>query len=117
MLLTTEGSEMVPQPTDRLSEATRRGVADREGDAAGEIALIRGDGADPPPVAAGGNVHRAERHDVAREKGRDHGRRRRRGAPARQRSRRLGPVEYTLLALIALGIVVTITMAVLNPSG
>jgi len=117
MLLTMEGSEMVPEPTDQLSEATRQGVADRAGDAAGEIAWLRGDGADAPPAAAGGNLQRAERHDVAREKGRDHGRRRRRGAPARQRSRRLGPFEYTLLALIALGILVTITMAVLNPSG
>jgi hypothetical protein len=31
--------------------------------------------------------------------------------------RQLGPVEYTLVALIALGVAVTIAMAIFNPSG
>lgn len=34
--------------------------------------------------------------------------------PERQ-LRRLGPIEYTLLALIALGIVATIATAIVNP--
>jgi hypothetical protein len=31
------------------------------------------------------------------------------------RRRRLGPVEYTLLTLIALGVAVTVVMAIVNP--
>ena len=102
-------SEMVPKPTDRLFEATRRHLADREPDAGGEITSI---GADPPTAAADEGTRRAERDEAVRKHGR-----RRRASPARQLSRRLGPLEYTLLVLIALGIVITITMAVVNPSG
>jgi hypothetical protein len=35
----------------------------------------------------------------------------------RRWSSRLGPPEYTLLALVAVGIAVTLAMAILNPSG
>jgi hypothetical protein len=37
-------------------------------------------------------------------------------AGAAAKSRRLGPFEYTLFALIALGIAITVVMAILNPS-
>lgn len=100
---------MVPEPTDRSLEATRRPVADRESDAGGEITSIA---ADPPTAADDQGIRRAERDQVVRKHGR-----RRRASPARQLSRRLGPLEYTLLALIVLGIVITVTMAVLDPSG
>lgn len=42
------------------------------------------------------------------------------GAEERRRAtsrRRLGSVEYVLLALVALGVAITITMAVIDPSG
>lgn len=47
------------------------------------------------------------------------GRRRRsfRGQPlGRELRRRLGPLEYTLLVLIVVGIAITIGMAILDPS-
>lgn len=46
------------------------------------------------------------------------GRRRRsfRGQPRGQLRRRLGPLEYTLLVLIVVGIAITIGMAILDPS-
>ena len=37
--------------------------------------------------------------------------------PLRRRRSRLGSLEYTLLALVAVGIAVTLAMAILNPSG
>lgn len=100
---------MVPQPTDRSFESTRRRVGDREPDAGGEITSIA---AGPPTAAADEGIRRAQRDEVVRKHGR-----RRRVSPARQLSRRLGPLEYTLLVLILIGIVITVTMAVLNPSG
>ena len=53
--------------------------------------------------------------EVAHKRRRD--RVRRRHTAARRSMRRLGPLEYTLLALIALGIAITIVMAILDPSG
>jgi hypothetical protein len=35
--------------------------------------------------------------------------------PGRRGSRRLGPLEYMLLALIAVGIAITVVMAILDP--
>ena len=106
---------MTPEPNDRSFEPTRRGVADRETDAGGEIHSTRGDGVEPLTTAAGGDIRRTGRYDGTREQVRDHGRRRG-SSPTRRQSRRLGPLEYMLLALIVLGIAVTIAMAILNPS-
>jgi hypothetical protein len=39
------------------------------------------------------------------------------GRSADHKVGRLGPLEYTLLGLITLGIAITIAMAILNPSG
>jgi hypothetical protein len=36
-------------------------------------------------------------------------------APRRRKPRRFGPVEYMLLALIMLGIAITVTTAIVNP--
>lgn len=57
--------------------------------------------------------HKAEVEEHARRRGRAWGRRR---SSAERTRRRLGPLEYTLLALIAFGIGITIAMAILNPS-
>ncbi len=62
------------------------------------------------PIDSG---HRAEVEEHARRRGREWGRGR---SSAELTRRRLGPLEYTLLALIALGIGITIAMAILNPS-
>jgi hypothetical protein len=40
-----------------------------------------------------------------------------RGRSSRRRPRRLGPLDYAILALIVLGIAITIVMALLDPSG
>jgi hypothetical protein len=45
----------------------------------------------------------------------ERGGRRRRSSGGRLR-RRLGPIEYTLLVLIVVGIAITIGMAILDPS-
>ena len=107
---------MTPERNDRSFEPKRRGVADRETKAGGEIRSIRGDRSKPLAAAAEGDIRRTGRYDVTQEQVRVHGSRRG-GSAARERLRRLGPLEYMLLALIALGIAITITMAILNPSG
>jgi hypothetical protein len=43
--------------------------------------------------------------------------RRQRRAVKQHKPHLLGPFEYTLLALIVLGVAITIVMAVVNPSG
>jgi hypothetical protein len=57
-----------------------------------------------------------DRSARVRRRPRDGGRRARpsSGRPTR---RRLGPLEYMLLALIALGVAITIAMAVIDPAG
>jgi len=39
------------------------------------------------------------------------------GRSLRRADRRLGPLDYTLLALIMLGVAITAVMAILNPAG
>lgn len=54
--------------------------------------------------------------EIARRSAQD--RRRLRGCTsAERRQRRLGPLEYTLLALIGLSVAITIAIAILDPSG
>ena len=38
-------------------------------------------------------------------------------APAERTQQRLGPLEYALLALIVVGVGITLAVAILNPTG
>jgi hypothetical protein len=59
-------------------------------------------------------IHRIEDESMPPETPRVSGRRG--GASEPAKPRQLGPFEYTLLLLIALGIAMTAVMAILNPS-
>jgi hypothetical protein len=74
---------------------------------------LRDDDTDPNAGTPTDSGHIGEVEEHARRRGREWGRGRAAAVPTR---RRLGPLEYTLLALIALGIGITITMAIINPS-
>jgi hypothetical protein len=56
--------------------------------------------------------HRTSPAELVASKGPPEPKRRRFASRAR---RRLGPMEYTLLALIILGVAITIAMAIVNP--
>ena len=94
-----------------------RAFADRETNGpAVEPAPSREHGGAPADATSAGRVHRTAADDIRRKR---HRRRKWRpgGRSARHNEGRLGPFEYTLLALIALGIGITVAMAILNPSG
>jgi hypothetical protein len=103
---------MTPEQSHRQRDPARAAFAPNETDALGESARIRESdrGAAPRSSAdrTGGEVPRGAHRQRAPI---------RRRFSERPRLRQLGPVEYTLVALIALGVAVTIAMAIFNPSG
>jgi hypothetical protein len=99
---------MRPEPTDRSLESAPRGVSDRETNEACDHADFRRDGRNPAADRRGG-------YRLARKRHRG-GKRPRVASSAFNTARRLGPLEYGLLATIALAVAITIAMAILNPS-
>jgi hypothetical protein len=98
---------MSPEPTDRSLEPTPPSVTDSE---ALYGASVRSDCANATAIGVRGVGDRSP--------GKRH--RDRKWVPGassdRRQTHRLGPVEYGLLALIAVAVAITITMAALNPS-
>ena len=95
---------MTPDPIGRAANAA--GVAQH--DTNGDNERRTGDGGSG---TARPHALRQRRHDVA--DGTASGRWRR--SSTRERPRQLGPTEYALIALIVLGIAITMLMAILNP--
>ena len=98
---------MKPGRIDRPPKSTPRNVAATETDAGNSR-----------PIPCGHDNHTdAAADDLAhaREQSRHH-HGRADVSPAHRMGRRLGLLEYGLLALIALGISITIAMAIANPS-
>jgi hypothetical protein len=105
---------MRPERTDQLLESTPRGVDVTVTDPAGDRARSPGRSTDPADARAD-DARRMEAQSASK-----HHRQRkllRGSSSARKKARRLGPLEYWLLALIALGIAITVAMAIANPSG
>ena len=105
---------MTPEPNGASSRATPDGVVEDAPMATREAADSRSDDTSVPAATTAKRIHRIEGEAGPPGAPRVSLRRGRPSEPAK--SRRLGPFEYTLLALIALGIAITLVMAILNPS-
>jgi hypothetical protein len=100
---------MTPRHARRPREPRPRALGPNETNALGESAHLRENDRGAAPLSS---AHRSD--DIARS--RRHRTRMGRRFSERPRLRQLGPVEYTLLALIVLGVAVTVAMAIFNPS-
>jgi hypothetical protein len=105
---------MTPEPNCRPSQEDPDSVAE-DATMARAAADARKDDASLPVAAAADGIHRIQGETMPPETPRV-SRPRRRRASEPPKSRRLGPLEYTLLVLIALGIAITVVMAIVNPS-
>ncbi|MGH2867424.1 MAG: hypothetical protein ACRDNK_07635 [Solirubrobacteraceae bacterium] len=107
---------MVPEPKDGLLPWPLRGVAHNDDNERRQTDQV-GDAAAKSEAALA--TEHQDRRDVEVRQGRHQDRRwpRRHSSADPTAGRRLGLLEYTLLALIALGIAITIAMAIINPSG
>jgi hypothetical protein len=105
---------MRPNPSRDSPQATPDGVVDDRTMAARGSAEDRDDES-VSVTAATQDIYRSEGEPMSPETPRvSRLRRGRAGDPPKWR--RLGAVEYALLVLIALGIAITVVMAILNPS-
>jgi hypothetical protein len=103
---------MRPKRKDLLRQSTLTVGARHETNTPRRSGRLPGDNnLDPRTPTDSG--HEADVEEHARRRGRAWFRG---GSSAERTRRRLGPLEYALLALIALGIGITIAMAILNPS-
>lgn len=107
---------MRPTPKDRSLQPIPPAGADNDVHTLRDPGATRGAGSDPPVATVEYAVPRGGENEVAARRHR-HATRQRGQTRPRQKARRLGPIEYTLLALIVLAIVVVIAMAIINPSG
>ncbi len=105
---------MRPKRKDLLRQSTAAVGARHETNTPRRSGRLRGDDNQLDARTPTDRGHKAEVEEHARRRGREW----RLGRSSVERTRRrLGPLEYTLLALIALGIAITIVMAIIDPSG
>jgi hypothetical protein len=106
--------EMSPEPEERL-----RSTARHARNATVEVAQRDRPRAGGAGTAAAATTDRKAQGDEEQRRGWARGRLRRGGLSSANRTtaRRLGSLEYLLLALIVIGVAITIAMAVVDPSG
>lgn len=106
---------MRPRPRNLLTRPTSAPAARNEAGAPSQPGLTRTAGGKPHADAPQGHEHATGAQKRASGR-RDDRNRQPRGSLTRRPAPRLGPLEYALLTLIVLGIGITMTMAILNPS-
>ena len=113
--LSREGDEMSPQPEERLRSTARH--ARNATVEVGQRDRRRRGHAGTGAAAASERKAQGDDEEQRRRWARFRPRRRGRSAAIHTTARRLGSLEYLLLALIVIGVAITIAMAIVDPSG